>query len=81
MPSGVFEPAGQGDDDIIAEDAELARDVNAVSKLTHKDAVRDPGGIKRLTDKINANIERGKQRDAARAAKQAGKGGGGKKDK
>lgn len=76
MPSGVFKPAG--DDDQVKEDAELAKDVNNVSKLTHADAVRDPGGIKRLTDKINANIERGKARDAAREAR---KGGGGKSKK
>ncbi len=75
MPAGIFKPAG--DDDPIKDDAELAKDVNTVSKLTHADAVRDPGGIKRLTDKINANIERGKARDAARDAK----GSGGKKGK
>lgn len=81
MPSGVFEPAGQGDDDVIKDDAELARDVQKVAGLTHKDAVNDPGGIKKLLAKIEDNIQRGKARDAARAARQAGKGGGGKKGK
>jgi hypothetical protein len=76
MPSGIFDPAGQDDPDQIKEDADLARDVNTVAGLTHKDAVRDPGGIKKLIDKINANVERGKARDAARQAKG---GGGGKK--